>query len=586
MQGRTHNCGELRLSNAGEQVRLVGWYENIRKVSKNLGFLILRDFYGTTQIVVETEEIMEQLSELNYESTIQVDGVVRERSSKNNKIPTGDIEVVPSKVEVLGKCRYNELPFQINHSKDADENIRLKYRYLDLRNPEVKSKIVLRSKIVADLRQSMTAHDFMEITTPILTCSSPEGARDYLVPSRNHPGKFYALPQAPQQFKQLLMASGFDRYFQIAPCFRDEDARADRSPGEFYQLDMEMAFASQEDVFSVVEEVLPPVFEKYGVYKTASKAPFVRIPYLESMDKYGSDKPDLRIDLVLQDATEVMADCGFGPFEGQTVKAIVVDGFTATRKVIDGICAEVEVQTANKAFWFKLDENGELVGGIAKFLQDRKEAVIAALGLKPGDFVGLTAGKKLAAQKTAGVLRKLLGAASDKHMKKDCYEFCWIVDFPMYEIGEESGELEFCHNPFSMPQGGMDALNNQDPLDILAYQYDLVCNGVELSSGAVRNHDPEIMIKAFELVGLGEDDVKAKFPAMYNAFCYGAPPHAGIAPGVDRMIMLICGEESIREIIPFPMNKNAMDIMMGAPATVEQKQLDDVHIAIKMPKED
>ena len=586
IQSRTHNCNELRLSDAGKNVTIVGWYENIRKVSKNLGFLILRDFYGTTQVVIETEEMMQVIDSVNKESTISVTGVVRERSSKNKDLATGEIEVVPEKIEILGKCIYNALPFEINQSKDADENTRLKYRYLDLRNPAVKGNIVLRSKIVAELRQKMNSLNFMEITTPILTCSSPEGARDYLVPARNHPGKFYALPQAPQQFKQILMASGFDRYFQIAPCFRDEDARADRSPGEFYQLDMEMAFASQEDVFSVVEEVLPPVFEKYGVYKTVSKAPFVRIPYLESMDKYGSDKPDLRIDLVLQDATEVMADCGFGPFEGQTVKAIVVDGFTATRKVIDGICAEVEVQTANKAFWFKLDENGELVGGIAKFLQDRKEAVIAALGLKPGDFVGLTAGKKLAAQKTAGVLRKLLGAASDKHMKKDCYEFCWIVDFPMYEIGEESGELEFCHNPFSMPQGGMDALNNQDPLDILAYQYDLVCNGVELSSGAVRNHDPEIMIKAFELVGLGEDDVKAKFPAMYNAFCYGAPPHAGIAPGVDRMIMLICGEESIREIIPFPMNKNAMDIMMGAPATVEQKQLDDVHIAIKMPKED
>jgi aspartyl-tRNA synthetase len=585
IQSRTHNCNELRLADAGKQVTIVGWYENIRKVSKNLGFLILRDFYGTTQVVVETEEMMEIIDGINKESTISVTGTVRERSSKNTELATGDIEVVPEKIEILGKCIYNALPFEINQSREADENARLKYRYLDLRNPAVKSKIVLRSKIVAELRQKMNELNFLEITTPILTCSSPEGARDYLVPARNHPGKFYALPQAPQQFKQILMASGFDRYFQIAPCFRDEDARADRSPGEFYQLDMEMAFASQEDVFSVIEEVLPPVFEKYGVYKTASKAPFVRIPYLESMDKYGSDKPDLRIDLVLQDATEVMADCGFGPFEGQTVKAIVVDGFTATRKVIDGICAEVEVQTANKAFWFKLDENGELTGGIAKFLQDRKEAVINALGLKPGDFVGLTAGKKLAAQKTAGVLRKLLGAASEKHMKQDCYEFCWIVDFPMYEIGEESGELEFCHNPFSMPQGGIEALQKQEPLDILAYQYDLVCNGVELSSGAVRNHDPEIMIKAFELVGLGEDDVKAKFPAMYNAFCYGAPPHAGIAPGVDRMIMLICGEESIREIIPFPMNKNAMDIMMGAPATVEQKQLDDVHISIRMPEE-
>lgn len=584
-QSRTHNCNELRLSNAGEKVTLVGWYENLRKVSKNLGFLILRDFYGTTQIVVETEEMMEKLDGVNKESTISVTGTVRERSNKNTELPTGEIEVVPEGIEILGKCIYNALPFEINQSREADENTRLKYRYLDLRNPSVKSKIVLRSRIVAELRNKMNELGFLEITTPILTCSSPEGARDYLVPARNHPGKFYALPQAPQQFKQILMASGFDRYFQIAPCFRDEDARADRSPGEFYQLDMEMAFASQEDVFSVVEVVLPPVFEKYGVYKTASKAPFVRIPYLESMDKYGTDKPDLRIDLVLQDATDVMADCGFGPFEGQTVKAVVVDGFTATRKVIDGICAEVEVQTANKAYWFKLDENGEFVGGISKFLQERKEKVIEALGLKPGDFIGLTAGKKLAAQKTAGVLRRLLGAASEKHMKKDCYEFCWIVDFPMYEIGEESGELEFCHNPFSMPQGGMNALCNEEPLSILAYQYDLVCNGVELSSGAVRNHDPEIMIKAFELVGLGEEDVKAKFPAMYNAFCYGAPPHAGIAPGVDRMIMLICGEESIREIIPFPMNKNAMDIMMGAPATVDQKQLDDVHIRIQMPEE-
>ena len=580
VQSRTHNCNELRLENAGEKVTIVGWYENMRKVSKNLGFVILRDFYGTTQVVVETEEMMEIIDSVNKESTISVTGTVRERSNKNPELPTGEIEVVPEKIEILGKCIYNALPFEINKSREADENFRLKYRYLDLRNPDMKKNIVMRSRIVAELRQRMNAQGFMEITTPILTCSSPEGARDYLVPARNHPGKFYALPQAPQQFKQILMASGFDRYFQIAPCFRDEDARADRSPGEFYQLDMEMAFASQEDVFAVVEEVLPPVFEKYGIYKTASKAPFVRIPYLEAMDKYGSDKPDLRIDLILTDATQVMDGCGFGPFEGNTVKAIVVDGFTATRKQIDGIMAEVEVQTAKKAYWFRLDENGELVGGISKFLQERKEAVIDALGLTKGCFVGLTAGKKLEAQKTAGVLRKLLGAASEKHMKKDCYEFCWIVDFPMYEIGEESGELEFCHNPFSMPQGGMDALNNQDPLDILAYQYDLVCNGVELSSGAVRNHDPEIMIKAFELVGLGEDAVKAKFPAMYNAFCYGAPPHAGIAPGVDRMIMLICGEESIREIIPFPMNKNAMDIMMGAPGTVEQKQLDELHIAI------
>lgn len=585
IQSRTHNCNELRVSNAGERVVLAGWYENIRRVSKNLGFLILRDFYGTTQIVIETEEMMQQLDGVNKESVLSVEGVVRERSNRNKEIATGDIEVVPEKIDVLGKCIHNALPFEINQSKEADENARLKYRYLDLRNPSVKNRIVLRSRVVAELRNKMNDLDFLEITTPILTCSSPEGARDYLVPSRNHPGKFYALPQAPQQFKQILMASGFDRYFQIAPCFRDEDARADRSPGEFYQLDMEMAFATQEDVFSVIEEVLPSVFEKYGVYQTASKAPFARIPYLTAMEKYGTDKPDLRIDLTLQDATEVLADCGFGPFAGQTVEAVVVDGFSASRKVIDKICAETEVLTAEKAFWFKVDENGAPVGGISKFLAERRDAVIAGLGLKPGDFVGLTAGKKQTAQKTAGVLRRLLGAASEKHMRRDCYEFCWIVDFPMYEIGEESGALEFCHNPFSMPQGGMEALLGEEPLSILAYQYDLVCNGVELSSGAVRNHDPEIMIRAFELVGLGEEDVKAKFPAMYNAFCYGAPPHAGIAPGVDRMIMLLCGEESIREIIPFPMNKNAMDVMMGAPAVVEQKQLDDVHIAIRHAEE-
>ena len=586
IQSRTHNCGQLRISEVGEKVTLVGFYDNMRKVSRNLGFLILRDFYGVTQIVIETEEMMAKLNGVNNESTLSITGIVRERSSKNASLPTGEIEVVPEEIKVLGKCIYNELPFEINRSKEADEATRLKYRYLDLRNPEVKSRIVLRSKIVSELRSRMTEHDFLVITTPILTCSSPEGARDYLVPSRNHPGKFYALPQAPQQFKQLLMTSGFDRYFQIAPCFRDEDARADRSPGEFYQLDMEMAFATQEDVFSVIEDVLPPVFAKYGTYKTASKAPFKRISYKDAMERYGSDKPDLRIDLELQDATDVMADCGFGPFEGQKIKAIVVDDFTATRKVIDKICADVEVQSGNKAYWFKVDENGELAGGIAKFLQDRKEKVMEALSLKPGDFVGLTAGKLLDAQKTAGVLRKFLGIASEKHRKTDCYEFCWIVDFPMYEIGEESGELEFCHNPFSMPQGGMEALMTKDPLDIYAYQYDLVCNGVELSSGAVRNHDPEIMVKAFQIVGLDEEHVKAKFPAMYNAFCYGAPPHAGIAPGVDRMVMLIAGEESIREIIPFPMNKTAQDVMMGAPSEVDEKQLRDVHIKIDIPEKE
>ena len=585
MQNRTHTCQELRIGDCGKHVRLAGWMENVREVSANLAFVVLRDFYGTTQIVLVNEEQIAQIRALNKESVIAVEGTVRERDSKNPKQATGDIEVVPEKIEVLGRCRYNALPFQINHSKEADESLRLKYRYLDLRNPEVKRNIVLRCNVVSALRQAMTEHGFLEITTPILTASSPEGARDYLVPARKHPGKFYALPQAPQQFKQLLMTSGFDRYFQIAPCFRDEDARGDRSPGEFYQLDMEMAFASQEDVFAVLEDVLPPVFAKYGLYNRASSAPFRRIPYVEAMETYGSDKPDLRIDLTVQDVTGLLGGCGFGPFEGQTVKAVVVSDMTATRKQIDKLCADTEVISGNKAYWFKLDEQGEIAGGIAKFVKDRKDQLVAALNLKPNTFVGLASGKLGAAQKTAGVMRKLLGELCPAHMDKEKYEFCWIVDFPMYEIGEESGQLEFCHNPFSMPNGGLEILekaaNGQvDPLTITAYQYDLVCNGVELSSGAVRNHDPEIMIKAFQLVRLGEEDVKAKFPAMYNAFCYGAPPHAGIAPGVDRMVMLLAGEDSIREVIPFPMNKNAQDIMMGAPSTVEQRQLDELHIAL------
>ena len=585
-QSRTHTCNELRLENVGEKVKIVGWMENVREVGNNFAFVVVRDFYGTTQVVVETEEMMNIVHSVNKESTISVEGVVRERASKNPKQATGDIEVVPEKIEILGKCRYNELPFEINRSREADESARLKYRYLDLRNPAVKQNIILRCNVVAALRQAMTEHGFLEITTPILTASSPEGARDYLVPARKHPGKFYALPQAPQQFKQLLMTAGFDRYFQIAPCFRDEDARGDRSPGEFYQLDMEMAFACQDDVFAVLEDVLPPIFAKYGKYNIASSAPFKRIPYLEAMEKYGSDKPDLRIDLIVEDITELVRGTEFAPFaEGNTVKAVVVSYCDLTRKDIDKLCADVEVQAGRKPYWFKVDENGELAGGVAKFLADRKDAVVEKLNLKPGCLVCVAAGAKGEAQKTAGVMRKMLGAAVPGHMDKERYEFCWIVDFPMYEIGEESGELEFCHNPFSMPAGGLDVLlkaerGEIDPLTITADQYDLVCNGVELSSGAVRNHDPEIMIKAFELVRLGEEDVKKKFPAMYNAFCYGAPPHAGIAPGVDRMVMLLSGEESIREVIAFPMNKNAQDVMMGAPSTVEQKQLDELHIAL------
>ena len=586
MQSRTHTCGELRITDAGKKVQLSGWMENFREVGAELGFVVIRDFYGTTQIVIETAEMMKTFKAITKESTISVEGVVRERSSKNPKLDTGDIEVVPEKVTVLGRCRYNELPFEINHSREADEAARLKYRYLDIRNPEVKKNLILRSNVIAALRNAMIEHNFMEITTPILTVSSPEGARDYLVPARKHPGKFYALPQAPQQFKQLLMVSGIDRYFQIAPCFRDEDARGDRCPGEFYQLDMEMAFASQEDVFAIIEDVLPPVFAKYGKYNRASGSPFMRIPYLEAMEKYGTDKPDLRIDLTVTDVTGLLRTEEFAPFAEGEIKAVVISDFHESRKFIDKTMADCEIQSGSKGYWFRMDENGEIVGGISKFVAPKKDEVIAKLGLKPDTLVVLSAGNKGQAQKMAGVLVKTFGAAVPGHMDKEQYAFCWIVDFPMYEIGEESGELEFCHNPFSMPSGGLDVLlkaekGEIDPLTIMADQYDLVVNGIELSSGAVRNHDPEIMIKAFELVRLGEEDVKKKFPAMYNAFCYGAPPHAGIAPGVDRMVMLLSGEETIREVIPFPMNKNAQDIMMDAPGYVTDKQLEELHISIK-----
>ena len=582
MQMRTHTCGELRLANAGQRVKIVGWMENVRVVGQNFAFVVLRDFYGTTQVVVENQEMMDIINGLNKESTISVEGTVRERASKNPKQATGDVEVVPEKIEILGRCRYNSLPFEINRSREADETQRLKYRYLDLRNPAVKSNIILRCQVVSALRAAMTQH-FLEITTPILTASSPEGARDYLVPARKHPGKFYALPQAPQQFKQLLMTAGFDRYFQIAPCFRDEDARGDRSPGEFYQLDMEMSFATQDDVFAVLEDVLPPIFAKFGTYSVASSAPFRRIPYLESLETYGSDKPDLRIDLTCKNVTHLFENSEFEALRGQTVKMVDITDCTLTRKQIEKLLTDCQVQSGSKGYWFKVDESGELAGGIGKFVTPVREELSKALNLKPGTLVVVAAGE--AATKSVGVMIKTFGAACEGHMDKERYEFCWIVDFPMYEIGEESGQLEFCHNPFSMPSGGMETLlkaerGELDPLDIMANQYDLACNGVELSSGAVRNHDPEIMIKAFEMVRLGEEDVKKKFPAMYNAFCYGAPPHAGIAPGVDRMVMLLAGEDSIREIIPFPMNKNAQDIMMGAPSTVEQKQLDELHIAL------
>ncbi|MGX8699644.1 MAG: aspartate--tRNA ligase, partial [bacterium] len=526
-------------------------------------------------------EMVRRFKGITRESTVSVTGFVRERASKNPRQHTGDIEVVPAAVSVLGRCRYNELPFQIGRSREADEQTRLKYRYLDLRNPDVKKNIVLRCNVVSALREAMTREGFLEITTPILTVSSPEGARDYLVPSRKHHGKFYALPQAPQQFKQLLMTAGFDKYFQIAPCFRDEDARGDRSPGEFYQLDMEMAFATQEDVFGVLERVLPPIFAKFGTYHVASQPPFRRIRYLDALETYGTDKPDLRIDLTARDISPLFARSEFAPLAGKKVKAVPISHAKLTRKQIEKLLSDCEVQSGEKGYWFKTDEKGALNGGIAKFIEPAAAAEL--LPLEPETLVVVYGGA--GANKGAGVAIKTFGAACEGHMDKERYEFCWIVDFPMYEIGDESGELEFCHNPFSMPKGGLEVLlkaerGELDPLTIEADQYDIVCNGIELSSGAVRNHDPEIMVKAFELVRLGEEDVKAKFPAMYNAFCYGAPPHAGVAPGVDRMVMLLAGVDTIREVIPFPMNKSAQDVMMSAPSAVTEAQLKELGIAV------
>lgn len=580
---RTHHCNELRESDAGKKVKLSGWLDSKRDKG-GLLFAVLRDFYGTTQVVCSEEPCLSQMREIPTESTVSVEGTVVLRSAPNDKLATGRIEIVPEKIEVLGRRTVPALPFEVSRSTEAGEDARLKYRFLDLRNAAVRDKIVLRSKIIADLRRLMTERGFYEISTPILTSSSPEGARDYIVPSRIYPGEFYALPQAPQQYKQLLMCSGFDKYFQIAPCFRDEDARADRSPGEFYQLDIEMAFATQDEVFAVLEDVLPPVFAKYSGWD-ADKPPFRRIAYREALEKYGSDKPDLRNPLIVRDVTDELQGCGFGAVEGKIVKAIAVPAFKQTRKWIDQTAEEFKIKTEGGAmYWFRLDETGALVGGISKFLGEKIGALTEKLSLSSGAFVALVAEDKLAlAQKRAGVLRTMLGAGLDL-LEKNVYRFCWIVDFPMYEIGEESGELEFCHNPFSMPQGGMKALEEQDPLEILAYQYDIVCNGVELSSGAVRNHDPEIMLKAFSLVGMDKSVVEGKFPALYHAFEYGAPPHAGVAPGVDRMVMLIEDTVNIREVIAFPMNAKARDLMMNAPSPVEQKQLDDVHIAVVKPE--
>lgn len=582
MEFRTHNCGELNETNVGQKVKLSGWLSSTRDLGAVI-FFVLRDFYGYTQAVATTEEMKELVRSIPRESTISVEGKVILRSSPNPDMPTGLIEIEPEKVEILGRC-YEQLPFEIATSTQSREDTRLKYRFLDLRNPEVKDKIVFRAKIVSWLRRKMTDMGFLEITTPILTSSSPEGARDFIVPSRLHPGKFYALPQAPQQYKQLLMASGFDKYFQIAPCFRDEDARADRSPGEFYQLDTEMCFATQEDVFAVMEEVLTGVFTEFSPkgYKV-DKGPYRRIKYLDAIRDYGSDKPDLRNPLIIKDVTDILEEKA--PFfeKGKTIKAIAVDDFAGGRKYIDALTEKVKNNGASSMYWFKLDEKGEMAGGITKFAVDAKDALVERLGLKAGSFVAIIAENK-DAWKQAGYLRTELGTSLDL-LEKDAFRFCWIVDFPMYELDDE-GNLTFCHNPFSMPQGGLDALNNMNPLDVLAYQYDSVVNGVELSSGAVRNHEPAIMEKAFEIVGYGKEVIEKKFSALYNAFKYGAPPHAGIAPGVDRIVMLLAGEPSIREIIVFPMDRNARDILMGAPSQVTEQQLRDVHIKLDLTEEE
>ena len=582
MELRTHNCGELRQSDEGKHVKLCGWLSSVRDLGAVI-FFVLRDYYGYTQAVVSDEEKKEQIRSIPRESTISIEGKVVLRSAPNQDMPTGMIEIEPDRIDLLGKC-YELLPFEIATSTQSREDVRLKYRFLDLRNPDVKSKIVFRSKVVSWLRNKMTSLGFLEITTPILTSSSPEGARDYIVPSRLYPGHFYALPQAPQQYKQLLMASGFDKYFQIAPCFRDEDARADRSPGEFYQLDTEMCFATQEDVFAVMEEVLSGVFKEFSPagYKV-DQGPFRRITYRDAMRDYGSDKPDLRNPLLVKDVTDILS--GKAPFfeKGKTIKAIAVNDFKETRKWIDALVEKAKLNGASNMYWFKLDEKGELAGGIAKFLADSKDALVERLGLKAGGFVAILAEEK-GVEKQAGYIRTELGVGLDL-LEKNAFRFCWIVDFPMYEYDDE-GNLGFCHNPFSMPQGGLDDLNNMDPLDIVAYQYDSVVNGVELSSGAVRNHEPAIMERAFEIVGYGKEVIEEKFSALYNAFKFGAPPHAGIAPGVDRIVMLLANEPSIREIITFPMDRNARDVLMGAPGTVTDKQLREVHIKIDMPKEE
>lgn len=578
---RNHNCGELNIKNVGEIVVIAGWVQKIRNLG-SMKFIDLRDQFGITQVVIsDNEELMNMANELVTECVISVKGKVVERSNKNTKIPTGEIEINAEEIKVLGKCK-NVLPFEINSEKagEAREDLRLEYRFLDLRNDKLHKTILLRSEIMKTLRRKMDELGFTEVQTPILANSSPEGARDYLVPSRLHPGEFYALPQAPQQFKQLLMVSGFDKYYQIAPCFRDEDPRADRAPGEFYQLDFEMSFAEQEDVFKVLEDIFTTVFTKHTNWEV-DKAPFKRIPYREAMEKYGIDKPDLRNPLIIQDATNLFANTEFNAFKGKTVKIIVVpEGAVQGRKFFDSMTDFAKEEAgANGLAWVKVEE--EYTGGIAKFITDDiKGKLEKEYGVQKNAAIFFIADELEKAQKIAGQVRIELGKRLDL-IEKNVYRFCFITDFPMYELSDE-GTIDFNHNPFSMPQGGKEALETKNPLDILAYQYDVVCNGYEVCSGAVRNHDPELMVKAFEIAGYSEKEVETRFGALYNAFQYGTPPHAGAAPGLDRMVMLIADSDNIREVIAFPKNKKARDVLMRAPSTVTEKQLKDVHIKVDL----
>lgn len=575
---RTNTCNELRKENVGQKVKLSGFVRTIRDLGSVM-FVDLTDHYGTTQLLVNEDSMIERFRKVPEESSISVDGtvVMREEENFNKNIETGEIEVRVDEFKILGKVE-KALPFTVDESYKVREDLRLEYRFLDLRNERIHKKLIFRSKVLKTLRDKMDEMGFVEIQTPVLTSSSPEGARDFLVPSRLHPGEFYALPQAPQQFKQLLMISGFDKYYQIAPCFRDEDPRADRSPGEFYQLDFEMAYATQEDVLKVLEEVVGYTFRKLGKKEVSE---FIRIPFREAMDKYGSDKPDLRNPLILQDVTSAFEGTDFKVFLGKTIKAIKIDASNVTRKFFDEMAdfAVTELEMKGLA-WVKFDDNMNISGTISRFIEGKTfEALKQILDLKSNEAIFFIADKYEKACKDAGQVRIELGKRLDI-LQKDIYRFCFIVDFPMYELDDE-GKIGFCHNPFSMPKGGLKALQEQDPLSIDAYQYDLVCNGYELASGAVRNHEIEVMKKAFEIAGYSSDEVEKRFGALYNAFQYGAPPHAGGAPGIDRMIMLLLDETNIREVIAFPKNSKARDLLMKAPACVSEAQLRDVHIKLR-----